>query len=283
MGRVAFWKYEGLGNDFLLVDERRGRAALGPEAAVRICDRRLGVGADGVLLLGPATGPQVHGRMRLLNADGTEAEMCGNGIRCVAKHLGDEDRSLDAAVIATAAGVKRCALGRGPTGEVERVLVDMGPPDFDRSAVGMIGSGPLLDEPLEGIDPAFRFSAVSMGNPHLVTFGPVPEDAASALGTRLQRHPGFPHRVNVGFASIVDGRRIRLRVFERGCGFTLACGTGACAAAAVACRTGRLPADQPIPVELPGGVLAVTVPSDGRGVRMEGPARRVFQGEVEWP
>jgi len=282
MQRVSFWKYEGLGNDFILLDARRPGQDIPSHLAIRLCDRRCGVGGDGVLILGAPESPDAHGNMRLINADGSEAEMCGNGIRCVAKHIGDEDPGLQRAVISTPAGVKMCELERGPDGKVERVAVDMGPADFERFSVGMPGRGPFLDEPLEGVDPALTFSVVSMGNPHLVTFNPVPEDSRLSLGTRLQTHSSFPNRINVGFATILDDGHMRLQVFERGCGFTLACGTGAAAAAAVACRTGRMPLDRPLSVELPGGVLVITVLSDRSGILMEGPARLVFRGDFEW-
>jgi diaminopimelate epimerase len=272
---MRFAKYHGLGNDFLLVDLRDGDpAGVQDPARVRaLCDRRFGVGGDGVL---PILAPTVAGadvRMRVLNSDGSEAEMCGNGIRCVAKELHDRDpalRGLDVIRIETLAGVLACAVTRGRDGRAAKVSVGMGRPELLR---------PARDEPVPGFD--LRVTSVSMGNPHAVAFvaesGAALRARAERQGPALETHPWFPNRTNVELAHAgPDG--IELVVWERGCGITLACGTGACATAVAACLTGRAPRGAPIRVRLLGGELVITV-EDG-GVTMRGPATHVFDGTL---
>jgi len=281
-----FLKYEGLGNDFILIDQARVPVETGPVEARKLCDRRRGIGADGILLIVPPwsgeahAGMRPHAGMRLLNADGSEAEMCGNGIRCLAKFLGDNDASLDEVLIDTAAGLKMCMLERDDEGVVRMVSVDMGAAGFDRSMVGMKGSGRFVDQTLEGIDEELRFTAVSMGNPHLVTFAQLDRERMTQLGPKLENHREFPQRINAGFAQAMDDGVINLTVWERGCGFTDACGTGACAATAAACMTGIVEYDRPVRVKLPGGDLIITVVRDTGNVIMKGPATFVFHGEV---
>lgn len=254
---VRFAKYEGLGNDFLIVD-----AAADLDAAMvqRLCDRHLGVGADGVLFVGASS-------MRVINADGSTAEMCGNGIRCVALHLarngGPRELTLD-----TGAGPHRCRVldleDTRAQVEVEMRSAEVGTPDDVF--------------PLEGLE--LRLTRVSMGNPHAVLFDEIGN--AARLGPRLERDERFPGGVNVGFARVASGgRTIELAVWERGVGFTRACGTGACAAAAAAVATGRIPRGEPIEVRLPGGTLRIEVGEPGAPVKMTGPARHVFDGTVD--
>ncbi len=258
---LRFWKYHGLGNDFVVVE---GPPLMTPERAFRLCDRRRGVGGDGVLTILP---PEEGGaaRMHVYNPDGSVAAMCGNGIRCVARHLA-ETRGLDGdLLIETDSGTRRCTVHRSPGGEVEAVTVEMGTARVEGEQDFEVG--------------AERFHAlrVSMGNPHAVIFdGPV-RPRAESLGPAIERL--VPGGVNVGFAQAAEGG-LELAVWERGAGLTEACGTGACAAAVAAAHAGRLRGGGPVPVRLPGGVLEITV-GDDLSVRMKGPAERVFEGETE--
>lgn len=272
---LRFAKLEGLGNDFIVVEEPGGAApGLTLASRVALCDRHRGVGADGVLTL---LAPRLEGavvRMHVTNSDGSVPEMCGNGLRCVSRWLLDEGRVADGEehVVDTDAGPRRAVARRVSGGEVQ-VEVSMGPARFEGVATG----APMLEEELSRGGERFLATAVSMGNPHLVLRGRADLELAQRLGPELVKHERFPHQVNVGFAER-EGEGLRLIVYERGAGITQACGTGACAAAAAFVRSGLLPADQPVPVELLGGRLLITVPADGGEVRMQGPAARVFTG-----
>lgn len=273
-----FAKYEGLGNDFVVVSGQNvTEIHLGPAQAAAICDRHLGVGADGLLVTGVVEGRPY---MRILNADGSEPEMCGNGLRCVALHLIRTgivtDRSF---VVDTAAGPHACeVLDAGDVGHVE---VDMRVPSLEPADVPVDSPTPLRDAPMSFDGFTLRVTAVSMGNPHVVTFDAVSAEARRELGPRIEADQRFAHRVNVGFATAVREGELELAVFERGVGWTRACGTGACAAAVAAVETGRAKRHRPISIELPGGRLVVRVGESGERVRMMGPARHVFDGELE--
>lgn len=266
---VTFDKYEGLGNDFLVLDDPAARELITEEVAIRLCDRHRGVGGDGVLLTGLVDGRPF---MRVRNADGSTPEMCGNGVRCVALYL--RERGLvhdDAFVLDTDAGphaVRVLADGR--------VEVDMRPASMKPSDLPLVSDAPWIDEPIEVAGHGLRVTAVSMGNPHAVTFDDVPKELA---GPALEIDPRFPQRVNVGFAAITPSG-LDLAVWERGVGWTQACGTGACAAAVAAVETGRAPRGEDLRVNLPGGPLVIRVSAPGQTVRMTGPARRVFRGTV---
>jgi len=269
---LRFAKYHGLGNDFIVIDE-----AVSARAATLLCDRRFGVGADGVLMVLPAPAAGADARMRILNADGSEPEMCGNGIRCVAKELFDSGRvRKDVIRIDTLAGVLACAVQVGESGRVDTVAVEMGRPRLTRGRA---------QEPLAIGGRELALTCVSMGNPHAITFvsGEEPlRPLAERLGPLVEHHEWFPMRTNVEFARVrSSGAEIELVVWERGCGITMACGTGACATAAAAVLTGRAPAGREIAVDLPGGRLGITVAEDGSGVRMRGPARLAFRGECD--
>lgn len=272
MTLVKFEKYEGLGNDFVVVDERAG-AVLASAAIPRLCDRHFGVGADGVLEVLPPSSADAVATMVVRNADGSRPEMCGNGLRCVAAHLARTmpDRTSAAGddvrlVVDTDAGPRPC-LVRG-----DDVTVSMG---LAR-----------LDGPIEiAADPAtdrrsFRFERVSMGNPHAVSFAPFETDEFLRHGLALATHPSFPEGANIELCTRRADGSIDVLVWERGVGPTLACGSGACAVAVVACREELAAFDEPIPVRLPGGTLHITVGRDF-SVHMRGPARRVFAGEVD--
>lgn len=273
---IAFSKLQGAGNDFVLVDITQAPTADSGQidswraAAPDICERHAGVGADGILLLLPSDVADV--RMVVINADGSVAEMCGNGIRCAARYWHDAGR-LDGAVfeVETGAGILRPELVGG-----DLVRVSMGRPRLARHEIPMTGpaTDQVLDEHLEGT--ALRISTVSMGNPHAVVFLPdLDEFHFGLLGPVLSGHKRFPEGVNAGFAQVLSPTEIRLRVWERGTGPTLACGTGACAAAVAGHLTGRLERD--VRVHLPGGTLRIEWALDGE-VCMTGPAVPVFEG-----
>jgi diaminopimelate epimerase len=259
---LTFRKYEGLGNDFIVVDALEERS-LPTERAAVLCDRRFGVGADGVILLLP---PRVEGcdaRMRVINADGSVPEMCGNGARCVALHLARSRATPRTTLrIDTDAGVCACVVddSRGEG----MVTVDM----------GIIR---VFDERIVDVDNRrVTLTVADSGNPHAVLFGAFSRTEVEHLGPRLATHPGFVRGTNVEFSRVAaDG--IDLVVWERGVGITLACGTGACATAAVACAKKLVARNVPIAVRLPGGRLDVTIDDRDRAT-MRGPARHVFDG-----
>jgi diaminopimelate epimerase len=287
---LPFVKAEGTGNDFVVVDLRRGdlaapaQAIQDPGVVQRVCDRHFGVGADGVLAILPSAAGDA--RMRVLNADGSEAEMCGNGLRCVAKVLYESDPALRRPTlnIETGAGVLACTL-EVAGGVVENVAEEMGRPRLTRSEIPLApgGAGRALREPIVARDRELRFTGVSMGNPHAVIFVEGDGDLralAESYGPALEVADRFPRRTNVEFAR-VRGDAIDLVVWERGSGLTLACGTGACATVVAACLEGRLSPGRETPVHLPGGTLAITVAADYAGVRLRGPARIVFTGTLD--
>jgi diaminopimelate epimerase len=300
MPSIPFVKAEGLGNDFLVVDLRPGKTAAGISTAIdpavvrALCDRHFGVGGDGVLAILPPV--QGDARMQVINADGSEAEMCGNGLRCVAKYLYDRDPSLRRPVlrIDTGAGLLECRI-TARDGRAETVAVEMGRPQLDPPQIPVAAPAGqrLVRSPLRAGDRQFAFTAVSMGNPHAVIFIDDPTADLRALaesyGRGIEHDSLFPRRTNVEFARVRKGPEIDLVVWERGCGITLACGTGACATTVAACLEGRTAPDQEIPVHLPGGTLFIRVASQHTGggsaaytgVSMRGPARIVFEAEID--
>lgn len=276
---MRFWKYHGDGNDFVVLDGVREHLDIDRDWCRRACDRHYGIGADGVLYVMPGEGSDIV--MKVINADGSEAEMCGNGIRCVAKFARDEGIvDSDDFTINTLGGLKKASVRRGSDGRVSSVRIDMGAPILDARKVPVDADGRFLDEPfmVEGV--RFRGSAVSMGNPHFITFDPLDPATIDRLGPVLERHPFFPRKTNVEFCTVKDGE-IDIRVYERGAGWTLACGTGACASTVAAALKGLVPFDEPVKVHLPGGWLRITVDKDLQYVLMEGPAVLVFRGETE--
>ena len=273
------FKYHGIGNDFVLLDRRASGEDIDARTAIALCDRRRGIGADGVLVLLPAPGAEAA--LAVHNADGSTAEMCGNGLRCAVKYLVDRSGSRpDAIDIATGAGVLRCAIRYGPEGARE-VEVAMGPARLVAANLPSAKTGrPFVDEQLGGHAP-IRGTAVSLGNPHLV-LGDVPLAEAERLGPLLERHPDFPDRTNVEFVAR-EGEGLRVVVWERGAGLTQACGTGACAAVAAGVKRGALPGGQWVPVLLPGGRLEIRVAPDLSACDLRGPATFVFEATVALP
>ena len=275
---MRFWKYQGIGNDFILVDGSDGSLEIDPEWCRRVCDRHYGIGADGVLYVMPGEGTDTT--MRIINADGSEAEMCGNGIRCVAKHaydFGIVDKEVF--TIHTLRGDLEATVTI-EDGKVRAVRINMGAPILEGRQVPVLFDGRYIDQPFEALGYKFKANAVSMGNPHFITFDELPEGAIEKLGPVLESHPFFPRKTNVEFCK-VEGGKIHVTVYERGAAWTLACGTGACASTTAAALNGLVPFGEPVDVELPGGWLRITVDPELGYVLMEGPAELVFEGNIE--
>jgi len=280
MATLRFAKLHGTANDFIYVDAREGFPGDPARLAPRLCDRRRGIGADGLILVERARTGDADCRMVIHNADGTRAEMCGNGIRGLAKFVHDHGLvHADPLRVETDAGIKFLH-AEVVGGRVERVTVDMGVPDWDGRAIPVAADGEVIERPLEVAGRAWRVTCVSMGNPHCVVF--VDEDPATLtlpdLGPRFEHHRFFPRRVNTEFVRVLGPSRLAMRVWERGSGETMACGTGACAAAVAAARTGR--SGRQVTVVLPGGELEIDWRPDDR-VLMAGDAVEVFEGRVE--
>jgi diaminopimelate epimerase len=290
MSSIAFGKYHGCGNDFLVVDLRAiddARASAIQDAPVvrALCDRNFGVGGDGVLAILPPITAGADARMRVLNADGSEAEMCGNGIRCVVRELHDRGGvNKPSMLVDTGAGPLRCDYDT----RKHLVTVDMGRPRLTRGEIPMTGAPDerALEVPLAIAGESLAFTAVSMGNPHAVAFVDAHWDAlrplAEKVGPSVEHHAWFPRRTNVEFAhALGGGSRFDLVVWERGVGITLACGTGACATIVAACLTGRATPGHEAAVRLLGGELMITVAADYGTVHMRGPAAHVYDGAID--
>ncbi len=271
---LAFTKMQGLGNDFVVVDATRSPFALGEAEIRRLADRRFGVGCDQVLVVEPAREAGVDFRYRIFNADGGEVEQCGNGARCFVVFVRDKGLTDKREIrVETASGIIVPRLEDG--GEV---TVDMGVPRFAPAEVPFEGgSGGVIDR-LDVDGAMVEVSVLSMGNPHAVqVVGDVDRAPVGREGPLIERHPRFPRRVNAGYMQVVDRANIRLRVYERGAGETLACGTGACAAVVAGIRRGLV--DSPVRVQTRGGPLTIAWEGEGRPVTMTGPAAVVFEGE----
>ncbi len=268
MHTYYFDKVEGLGNDFVMMDNRAGDLTFSEDEVRLLCDRHFGIGADGLILLQEATVPEADFAWHYVNADGSVAEMCGNGIRCLAAYLiahGLIDSAVRTLTVETRAGLKSISLERDADGLLASAAVAM-------------GRAQILNEKL----PVQRYElvSVSLGNPHAVLF--VDDAAASpvtTLGPVLETDVAFPHKTNVEFAEVVSREAIRLRVWERGVGETLACGTGACATAAAAFIKGLV--EPHVKIMLPGGELIIDIEPATLEIRMTGPARVVYQGEIQ--
>ncbi|HFD79877.1 MAG TPA: diaminopimelate epimerase [Gammaproteobacteria bacterium] len=274
--QLQFTKMQGLGNDFVVIDAVRQPVELTPEQIRHLANRRFGIGCDQVLLVEPSPREDADFGYRIFNADGGEVEQCGNGARCFArfvraKGLSDKDRIR----VVTAAGLIELRIE-----EDDRVTVDMGVPRLEPADIPFEAPQRAPLHALSVAGETVELGVVSMGNPHAVLQVPHVDSApVERLGPLIERHPRFPRRVNVGFMEIVDRRHIRLRVYERGSGETLACGSGACAAVV----SGRIRAllDETVDVELRGGHLVVSWGGEGKPVLMTGPASFVFEGKIE--
>jgi diaminopimelate epimerase len=277
---LKFTKMHGIGNDYVYVSAFDQEVPGDPsKLAVAISDRHFGVGSDGLILIVPSEVADV--RMRMFNADGSESEMCGNGVRCVAKYVHDHGIARKGRVtVETGRGVLTLDL-KVENGVVARVRVDMGSPILIAAKIPTTLPGnPPVDVPLsiEGHD--LRITAVSMGNPHAVAFvDDVAKFPVKRVGPALERHPSFPRRVNVHFVQVISKDEVRMRTWERGSGITLACGTGACAVAVAGTLTSRT--RQRVLAHLPGGDLSLDWDGPGAPIFMTGAAAEVFSGE--WP
>lgn len=277
---MKFTKMHGLGNDYVYVSTFDQPPPADPPALAReISDRHFGVGSDGLILIGPSE--RAEARMRMFNADGSEAEMCGNGVRCVAKFIHDHGIApRERVTVETGRGVLTLDL-EIEGGRARRVRVDMGPPVLRAVEVPTTLPGdPPVDVPLSVAGRDLRVTAVSMGNPHAVLY--VPDLAGfpvEVLGPELEYHPAFPRRVNVHFVEVLGPAEVRMRTWERGSGLTLACGTGACAVCVAGVLTGRT--EPRLLAHLPGGDLELEWPGADAPVFMTGPATEVFSGD--WP
>lgn len=274
--RLEFTKMHGLGNDFIVFDAPAGTALPSREQFRKLADRHTGVGFDQALVIEPPRRAGTVAFYRIFNADGGEVEQCGNGARCVAALLRQTDRTKSNSLVMDS-----------PAGTIQArfedrslVSVDMGTPNFAPASLPFVGGPEAMQYTLDVAGKSLRFGAVSIGNPHAVITVPSVADAAVAsMGSLLDAHPAFPKGVNVGFMQIVDADALRLRVYERGVGETLACGTGACAAVAVGRQRGKLA--ERVRVQLPGGELTVSWAGPGHSIWLTGPAETAFRGHVE--
>jgi diaminopimelate epimerase len=269
---------QGLGNDFVVLDGTREPIELEPATIRRLADRHLGVGCDQVLLVERPTRADVDFRYRIFNADGGEVEQCGNGARCFVLFVRSRGLTDKRAIrVETAGGIIE------PTIDADgRVTVDMGTPALRAADVPFIGGAGAIVEPLEIDGATVMISVLSLGNPHAVqVVDDVDAAPVTTQGPRIEGHARFPKRVNAGYMQVVDRANIRLRVWERGAGETLSCGSGACAAAVVGIR--RRLIDSPVRVATRGGALTIVWDGDGTPVMMTGPAETVFEGEWNVP
>ncbi len=273
---LEFTKMHGLGNDFVVMDAINQSVFLTAEQIQQLADRHLGIGFDQLLLVEGATTSSADFRYRIYNADGGEVGQCGNGARCFMQFVHERGLTQKATLqVETAGGPLQ--LSRAADGQV---TVDMGIPRLEPSEIPFLAAARDVTYPIEVNNISLEIAAISMGNPHAVLLVDAVDRAPVAeLGPAIERHPRFPERVNVGFMEIVDADTIRLRVYERGAGETLACGSGACAAVVAGRLQERLSAH--VKVLLNGGELVVSWPGEGQPALMTGPATTVYQGRIE--
>jgi diaminopimelate epimerase len=277
---MRFTKMHGIGNDYVYMSTFDQRAPVDPrQLAIEVSDRHYGIGGDGLILIMPSE--RADARMRMFNADGSEGEMCGNGVRCVAKYLHDNGLARKPQVtVETGRGILTLDLEISG-GRVERVRVDMGPPILESERIPTLLPGnPPVNAAIQVDGRTVNLTAVSTGNPHAVLYmADVASFPLETLGPKLEHHPVFPRRVNVHAVEVLGPGEVRMRTWERGSGITLACGTGACAVCVAGVLTGRT--DRSIVAHLPGGDLELSWPDKGSSIFMTGPATEVFSGE--WP
>ena len=272
MDDIIFTKMHGIGNDYIYIHCPDGAPSNISELSVEMSRPHTGVGSDGIILILPSE--KADFMMRIFNADGSEARMCGNGIRCVGKYVYDKGLTQSKTLhIDTLSGIKTLTLHTGTGGVVENVTVDMGLPSITDP---ILGESRNPDAPVQTSGGYLRLTAVSMGNPHGVIFvDSLDKTDVHATGRELELHPMWPERANIEFAEVVSRHSIKLRVWERGSGETMACGTGACATAVASIITGRC--DSPVTIHLPGGSLEISLSPSGH-VLMTGPASTVYEG-----
>lgn len=285
---VRFTKMEGIGNDYVYVDNFAEQLPADhfPALARAVSDRHFGVGSDGLIVLLPAGTPDHDIRFRMFNADGSESEMCGNGMRCFARMAYDLGRVQKTRFrVETGAGTIIPELLLDGQGQVTGVQVDMGEPRLRRGLIPMAGADAerVLNETVEVDGVAYTFTAVSMGNPHMTVFMAADSDTVDLekVGPKLEHHPLFPRRINVHFAQVLGRDEIKMRTWERGAGITLACGTGASAVLVSAVLLGL--ADRSARIHLPGGDLTLEWRANDNHVYKTGPATYVFTGEFVKP
>lgn len=276
---LEFVKSHGIGNDFIILDglreplEDMNLSSL----AVRLCERHFGIGADGIVLVLPSS--KADYRMRIINSDGSEAEMCGNGIRCFARYLVSRGLADDIVSIETVAGIKTVEISQGKDDLL--FTVNMGKPVLEAAEIPVSGYvGKVISQSLDVHGTAYDITCVSMGNPHCVIFveGKSVDDVAlSEVGPKIEMHSAFPKKTNVEFAEVLNRNEMKVRVWERGAGITLACGTGACASVVAGVLNGLV--ENQAEVHLPGGDLYIDWRGDGN-VYMTGPAKEVFVGKI---
>ena len=273
---MKFWKMQGLGNDYIVFDNRDEKIndTEASELSLKLCKRRFSVGADGVLFASNSTVADV--KMRIFNADGSEAEMCGNGIRCFAKYCYENGIARKSELfVETLSGKKRVLL-TVENGLVISVMVDMGVPLLERSKIPMFGQGNCINEDLQVNGEAYKVTCLSVGNPHCVIFvDSVNDFPVQRVGPKIEMHSFFPQRINVEFAQVLSENDVKVRVWERGCGETLACGTGACATVAAGNLLKKL--GSKVRVQLLGGDLEVEYTER---LLLNGPAEKVFEGTL---
>ncbi|MCB1960156.1 MAG: diaminopimelate epimerase [Rhodocyclaceae bacterium] len=274
--RLRFTKMHGLGNDFVVIDATAAPIELTAERVRFLADRHFGVGCDQLLVVDPATRPDVDFGYRIFNADGGEVEQCGNGARCFVRFVHDHRLTDKAAIrVETRSGII------APRLEADgQVTVDMGVPALDPARIPFVSDSDAVVQPLAVGGATLAITAVSMGNPHAVqVVADVDAAPVDSQGPEIESHPRFPARVNAGFMQVIDAHHIRLRVFERGAGETLACGTGACAAVVAGVLRDVLVS--PVAVDTRGGRLQIAWDGPGTAVLMTGPAVRVFDAEID--
>lgn len=280
---MKFTKMQGLGNDYVYVNCLDGLPERAEELAVKISDRHFGVGSDGLILI--CSSDIADFKMVMYNADGSVSEMCGNGIRCVGKYVRDKGLTdKDEISVETGAGIKYLKFHR-ENGETKLITVDMGAPILNGLDIPTVfDKNPVVAEPIEMDGVTYKTTCVSMGNPHSVVFLDSDTDLKTfdidGIGSKFESHPAFPRRVNAEFAKVIKPGLLEMRVYERGTGETLACGTGTCATH-VAARLNGLTGDRSV-VRLLGGELIIEWNGEG-SVKMTGPAEFVFEGEYKWP
>ncbi len=279
---MRFTKMHGIGNDYIYVDCLAQTVKDPGEVAKFVSDRHFGIGGDGLVLISPSQTADFE--MRMYNADGSQGEMCGNAIRCVAKYAYDRGLTEKTRIsIDTLAGTKYLELAV-EGGKVARVKVNMGAPELAAEKIPVVADGErAVDVPIEVSGKTYRMTCVSMGNPHCVVFldEDVRQFGLAGVGPSFENHPRFPKRINTEFVNVIDRHTLRMRVWERGSGETLACGTGACASVVAAIVNGKV--EKEATVRLLGGELSISWEGGDAPVYMTGPAATVFDGEIELP
>lgn len=281
MAKIKFTKMHGIGNDYIYINCFTQKIQNPNELALKMSPRRFSVGADGVILICPSD--VADAKMRMFNLDGSEGKMCGNGVRCVGKYIYDNGIAhKNVVTVETLSGIKILEI-TDKDGMADTITVDMGVAEFNPANIPVLLDGDeIVNAPISAGGKEYRITAVSMGNPHAVVFcDDIDNLDLAKIGPDFEHHDIFPEQVNTEFIRVIDNRTLQMRVWERGSGETLACGTGACAAVVAAVKNGYCKQGDEITVHLAGGDLFITYASDGR-VFMRGGAEKVFDGEYEF-